>query len=190
MLTLSTRGNPTLQITDRFFDNTDFIAGGDCAAFNYFAEDAFFRHDAFAHFLEDSAADMTFLANLGYFQHDFFPHFDFRADGDRNKVDSLRSQILGKSAGAEVQAEFTHFINAFRRQQADLAVSVKIGVGIGDHPETFLEPAGRNNVFTGAFFITAADCDYFSSIFHIVLLELAEMMTLINISLLIMMELN
>ena len=96
--------NLPLQIPDRFFDNTDFIAGGNGAAFDDFAKNTFFGHDTFADFLENGAADMAFLADLGDFQDHFFPDFDVCADRDGDQVNAFGGQILGKGTGAEFQS--------------------------------------------------------------------------------------
>jgi hypothetical protein len=55
-------------------------------------------------------------------------------------------------------------------------------MGVTYHPIAFLKLSGWDNIFTGAFFIAAADGDYFSGIFHIVLLEISEMLISVNFS--------
>ena len=51
----------------------------------------------------------------------------------------------------------------------------EIGMGVTYNPIAFLKLSGWDNIFTNAFFIAAADGDYFSGIFHTVLLLLLSL---------------
>jgi len=145
--------NLPLQIPDRFFDNTDFIAGGNGAALMTLPKNTSLGMTHLPTFWENGAADMAFLADLGDFQDHFFPDFDVCADRDGDQVNAFGGQILGKSTGPSSNPSLRIFINAFIGQETDLTMGSGIGMGITNHPVAYLKLSGRDNIFAGAFLI-------------------------------------
>jgi hypothetical protein len=104
---------------------------------------------------------MAFLAIRLIFQDSFLAYRDAGTHRQRDEVYPLGGQVFGEVARADVEAAAPHFIDALDGQQAYLAVSSGIGVGIAHNSVALLEEAIGHEFLSGALAFTLADCNYF-----------------------------
>jgi len=105
---------------------------------------------------------VALLANLGDFQNGVIADTQAGADWQGYQVDALAGDILGEVPMPHLQTETAHLVYAFHRQQADLAVSAAIRVGIVHQAVVLPYYALAYGSLPGVLFLTAANGDYFT----------------------------
>ena len=87
-------------------DDFHLIAGFAPAALDNTGKNAFSGHNAIAHLLIDSAAMVTFLADLRHFQNHIIA-FEAGADRQAAEIDTLHDQVFAKGAMVHLSAAGT-----------------------------------------------------------------------------------
>ena len=107
------------------------VTGTDYSTPNHSGKDSLFGHDTFTYLPEDSATgSVALFTNLRNLQRYFITHGHSRPRYQREKLDAFGGDIFSEVTGTDLKAHVTHLVDAFRGQQADLPVSITVGMGV------------------------------------------------------------
>ena len=77
---------------------------------------------------------MALLADLADLSDDLPAQTDFRAEGQRQKVDPFSRNVFCKISGLHIKAQAPHLVNALYGEETDLAMPLRRRMGVSDYP--------------------------------------------------------